>query len=216
MNLRVVLLILIFGFYCTSPGKNQSQNQGQTVDPEDNARRIVQSVLAEEDPPIRNVRFNPKVMENINDVLLMKVPASFRKNVTTHVKDKYTIYSYDGHCGGQDPCLSMLIMVMLIPEKLHSYEKLVKDSYSNDFGQGQPKVMDGWMELDLSGASKKVILYGPGRFIGTSIVGIYYSPKHKMTVQVKSIISYVEPFSDDDWRRILTHNLMFFSTITLL
>ncbi|WP_244284493.1 hypothetical protein [Leptospira barantonii] len=147
---------------------------------------------------------------------MVKIPASFSKNVTTHVKDKYQIYSYNGHCGGQDPCLSMLIMVALIPEKLHSFEKLVKDSYSNDFGQGPPKVMDGWMELDQSGASKKVILYGAGKFIGTSIVGIYYSPKHKMNVQVRSVISYVEPFSDDDWRRILTHNLIFYSSIVLL
>ncbi|MFB5652227.1 hypothetical protein ACE5IS_16395 [Leptospira wolffii] len=192
------------------------QQKANVESPEDRASRILSSVLSESDPPMRGVQFNPKGVENVNNILSIKMPKLFKKEITTHVKDKYAIYSYRDDCGGQNPCLSVLYLIAFIPDRLYSFEQLVKKSIQTDFAENSYKVLEGWVDMDTSGADKKIILYGDGQLMGNSISGIYHDPKRKMNVQVKAFLSFYQPFSDDDWRRMLAHNLIIFSSIKFL
>ncbi len=202
------MLFIIALVSCTSA--TQTGNPGNTSD------KVIQSVISETDPPIRGIDYNPKVRINVEKALSILIPGKFKSIESKHKQLKYPMHVYSHMCRGEKPCLSSLYIISIIPENTLSYEEVVTGSISRDFAPGSVNPMDEWIQSDTSGASKVKIVYGGEPMAGTVIEGFYYAPEKKVTVKVQSVSLYTEFLSEVDWRRVLIHNYIVYSSIKIL
>ncbi len=71
------------------------------------------------------------------DTVTIEIPLSCSRTDTEHAKEKYPITFFTAGCDGASPCLTLSIMVMILPESIRGYDDVVKRSLKEDFGVGE-------------------------------------------------------------------------------
>ena len=169
------------------------------------------SLPAQEMDPARNIRgisFQPSESHTVANAVSIEVPRACKKMETIHRKEKYPISFFTADCGGRVPCFTLSVAVMVIPASLRSYEDIIVKSEREDFGKGERKPLPArFIQTGANGASKTAILTGNSYALGNHIVGYYYNDEKKITSKVLIGLSYVEKFTDDEWRHILVSSI---------
>ncbi|XDD47474.1 hypothetical protein AB3N60_05135 [Leptospira sp. WS39.C2] len=161
----------------------------------------------------RGIKFYPTVEHTIKDMKI-SIPSMAERRDTIQQQDKYPISFFKVDCQNENECFSLLITVSIIPDSLKSYEDLVKESKTNDFGN-PPNEMKKWIEILKFKTDKTTILFGNGKLLGNQLIGFYHWKQGKETYQVSIQYFFHPTFSDNDWKDLVTNGYLILDSISI-
>jgi hypothetical protein len=160
------------------------------------------------DTLIRGVRFLPSATRLVAETIHIDIPRSCLRTDSVHAKEKYPITFFTAGCNGASPCLTLSIMVMVIPESIRGFDEVVDRSLKEDFGAGDPrKINEALIVSPCSGADRVSLYYGPSFVAGNHIIGYYHSHEKKSTSKVVIGLTFIDSFSDGEWQAVLVHSV---------
>ncbi|TGK96253.1 hypothetical protein EHQ30_06510 [Leptospira brenneri] len=161
----------------------------------------------------RGIDFSVTEVQKVQSMSIT-VPKIAKRFDSIHNTDKYPIAFFKADCTQEKECFSLLISVMAIPDSLKSYETLLQESKTKDFGS-TPYEMNKWMELISFKTDKTMILFGPGELLGNKINAFYYIKDTKETYKVSINLIYHPNFQDEEWKSILLHSFLIIDSISI-
>lgn len=160
------------------------------------------------DTRVRGLSFLPRAEREIAGTVRIDVPRSCAREDAAHAKEKYPMAFFTAGCGGANPCLTLSIMVMIIPESIRGFDEVVKRSQEEDFGPGDVrKINEALIANPGSGADRLSLHYGPSYLAGSHIIGCFHSAAKKKTSKVVIGLTYFDSLTDGEWQVVLVNSV---------
>lgn len=166
---------------------------------------------------IRGTSFLPRAAREVAGTVKIDIPLSCSRTDSEHAKEKYPITFFTSGCGGANPCLTLSVMVMVIPESIRGFDEVVSRSIKEDFGAGETrKINEALIASPGSGADRISLHYGPSFLTGNHIIGYYHSRDKRTTSKVVVGLTFIENFSEGEWQAVLVHSVNILKSVRFM